>query len=193
MPLATLEHRYGPAPADLAALLRLRETGDSNFAETLADVGYRLIDPDDAPTLLDPASYMSPQELADPDIAANIRAIDGVCEFVSFFVEDDQSNLFGYWHGPGHAALVDAPIVKFDNEGQFSLLQGRGLVEALIGDRVFDDDEAFAGYAADLRAFGIEFAARSWEQLPEPPASSDPAQLHTALYERFRANPSDAN
>lgn len=187
MPLATLEHRYGPAPADLAALLRLRDAGDAGLTDTLADMGYRLIDPDDAPTLLNPASYMRPEELADPDIAANCRASDAVCELASFFVEDDQSNLFGYWHGPEGAALSDAPIVKYDNEGQFSLLQGRGLAEALIGDRVFDDDEAFAEYADNLHGLGIEIAARSWDELPDSPASSDPAQLHSELYDRFRA------
>lgn len=187
MPLATLEQRYGPAPADLATLLRLRDAGDAELTDALADLGYRLIDPDDAPTLLNPASYLRPEELADPDIAANCRATEAVCAFVSFFVEDDESNLFGYWHGPEGVALSDAPIVKYDNEGQFSLLQGRGLAEALIGDRVFDDDDAFAEHAATLHDFGITIAAGSWRQLPDSPDSSDPAQLHTELYDRFRA------
>ena len=187
MPLATLQDRYGPAPADLEALLRLRDAGDPDLIEALAYIGYRLIDPDDAPTLLNPGSYMRPEELADPDIAANILAIDGTCEWISFFAEDDESNLFGYWHGPEHLALRDAPIVKFDNEGQFSLLQGRGLAEALIGDRTFSDADAFAEYADSLEAFGIDIAPRSWQQLPDAPPSSDPAELHSSSYERFRA------
>lgn len=191
MTLATLQDRYGPAPADLATLLGLRD-GDPSaqreaLTDALAELGCRLIDPGDAPTLLDPASYMRPEELADPDIAANIRASDGVFALISFFVEDDESNLFGYWHGPGHIALAEAPIVKYDNEGQFSLLPGRGLVEALIGDRVFDDDEAFAGHAEGLRAAGLVIAARSWDELADSPSASDPAQLHGRLYEEFRA------
>ncbi|MGO1068381.1 hypothetical protein [Lysobacter sp. CA199] len=188
MALATLEDRYGPAPADLTILLRLRDAGDADLAEALASMGYRLLEPDDAPSLLDPASYMSPSELADPQIAANVRACAQVCESISFFFEDDHDNLFGYWHGPENLALAAAPIAKYDNEGQFSLLQGRGLVETLIGDRVFDDDDAFAEYAAALGALGVEITSRSWKLLPDPPPSSDPARLHAAAFERFSAS-----
>jgi hypothetical protein len=184
MPLGTIDDDYGPPTPELSLLLRLRDSGDEDFNDALSDLGYRLLAADDAPTLLHPDSYLSPAERADPSIAANIVAIDEVRARISFFAEDDQSNLFGYWHGPERTALAAAPIVKFDNEGQFALLQGRGLIEALIGDRVFDDDEAFAEHAQSFQGLGFAVAARNWHELADPDAASDPAQCHEAGYER---------
>lgn len=183
MPLGSIDDDYGPPSPELSLLLRLRDSGDEAFNDALSDLGYRLLAADDAPTLLD-HGYLSPAERADPSIAANLVAIDEVCAQISFFAEDDQGNLFGYWHGPERTALAAAPLVKFDNEGQFSLLQGRGLIEALIGDRVFDDDEAFAGHAQCFQGLGFTVAARTWHELADPHAASDPAQCHEAGYAR---------
>lgn len=190
MPLTTLTDEYGPPPADLATLLRLNDTQDEGLEEALSELGCHLIAPDDAPTLLNPASYMSEAELADPSIAANIVATDQVCAHISFFVEDEERNLFGYWHGPERVPLAEAPIVKYDNEGQFSLAQGLGLVEALIGDRVFEDDEAFAEHAERFEELGIAIANRSWDELASPEPATKPDELHGLLYERAEANPS---
>lgn len=187
MPLGTINDDYGPPSPELSLLLRLRDSDDEALNDALSDLGYRLLAADDAPTLLHPDSYLSEAERADPSIAANIVAIDEVCAQISFFAEDDQSNLFGYWHGAERTALAAAAVVKFDNEGQFSLLQGRGLIEALIGDRVFDDDEAFAEHAQCFQGLGFTVAARDWHALADPQAASDPAQCHTAGYERALA------
>lgn len=184
MPLGLIDDDYGPPSPELSLLLRLRDSGDEELNDALSDLGYRLLAADDAPTLLHPDSYLSEAERADPSIAANLVAIDEVCAQISFLAEDDQSNLFGYWHGAERTALAAAPIVKFDNEGQFSLLQGHGLIEALIGDRVFDDEEAFAEHAQRFQALGFTIAAGRWHDLADPHAASDPAQCHNAGYER---------
>ncbi|MGO4263564.1 hypothetical protein [Lysobacter sp. TAB13] len=188
MPLGIPDDEYGPPPADLAALLRLNAAQDDGLDEALSELGCRLLAPDDAPTLLNPGSYMSQDELDDPSIAAGIVATEQVCALISFFVEDEESNLFGYWHGPEGAAMADAAIVKYDNEGQFALLQGRGLVEALIGDRVFDDDEAFAEHADRFDEIGIAVTNRSWEELASPDPATKPDELHAVLYERAEAD-----
>jgi hypothetical protein len=187
MPLGQITDDYGPPSPELSLLLRLRDSGNEDLNDALSDLGYRLLAADDAPTLLNPDSYLSPAERADPSIAANTVAMDEVCAQISFFVEDDESNLYGYWHGPERTALAAAPIVKLDSEGQFSLLQGRGLIEALIGDRVSFDEDAFAEHAQGFEGLGFTVAARTWHELADPDAVSDPAQCHEAGYERALA------
>ncbi|MGH8081379.1 MAG: hypothetical protein ACREP7_12450 [Lysobacter sp.] len=182
-----LRDAHPSLPADLNAVLRLRDESPEELKDVLYEMGYRWIEPGYTPILLDPASYMSEAQRADPSIAAGIRATDAVFAHIQFLVEDEDDNLYGYWFGPERVNLLDAPIVKYDNEGQFSLLQGRGLVEALIGDRVFDDHEAFAEHAERFNELGIEIAARRWHDLADPQAATAPEELSMSLMKQFDA------
>lgn len=49
-------------------------------------------------------SYLTEADLRNPDIVGNVRAIDEVCEMVSFVAETDGGELIGYWRGPNDTA-----------------------------------------------------------------------------------------
>ena len=134
-------------------------------------------------------SYLSEDELKDPDMQSNIEAMREVTALARFVAKDGQSNLYGYWLGQPSRPLHEAPIVMLDNEGQFSLLAGGSLIEGVCGDQ--SDKKTFEAQRQRFEALGITFQAqnwndwnRLWECLRE--ATDHPDALHTALYNLHR-------
>jgi hypothetical protein len=64
---------------------------------------------------------------------ANVTAINEVLATITFIAESDDGDMIGYWHGPERTPIDAAPIVKLDTEGQFDLMRGRALSEAMLG------------------------------------------------------------
>jgi hypothetical protein len=113
-----------PVPDDVRALLRFH---DELAARTSIELNWV---PHWAPWL--DTSYLSETERANPDIAANVRAIADVCGLIAFVAADDEEQHFGYWRGPNHRKVADSPVVFLDNEGQFDLCAGKTLAEAIL-------------------------------------------------------------
>ncbi|KAF0812677.1 hypothetical protein IGB42_02969 [Andreprevotia sp. IGB-42] len=177
-----------PIPADVQTLFALqsaRVPNDDEYADAFEAIQCRLIGPDDAIALLD-HSYLSEEELANPDIAANVAATKEVFALITFVVQNDNSDVIGYWHGPEGTPIGQAAIVKYDSEGQFSLLQGTTLTEALLGDYVFDDDEEFTSLRDWFAEDGITITASNWDDLASPEPASTPDDLHETLYNQHR-------
>ncbi len=86
-------------------------------------------------------SYLKPEELINPDIAANIKAIEKVCSYIAFIAQDDEGAYLGYWRGPSWRKIADSPLVVLDNEGQFSLCAGSNFADAVVA-RHWDEHEA---------------------------------------------------
>ena len=63
---------------------------------------------------------------------AGVRAIAEVCDWIAFIAADDCDNYIGYWRGPEHQAIDIAPLVIFDNEGEFTFCPGKNFLEALL-------------------------------------------------------------
>jgi hypothetical protein len=176
------------APDDLRVLLKLqleRVPNDEYYSDPLEELGCKILMPGEIHSLLS-HDYLNDEDRANPNIMSNVVAIDAVIARCSFVAVTDDSDVVGYWHGPQALTIERAPIVKFDTEGQFSLLHGRHLTEALVGDRVFDDDEAFAEFRDGFAAHGIAFHAGRWDDLAEPDASSKPDEMHSRLYNEER-------
>lgn len=138
--------------------------------------------------LINDTSYMSAEDLRNPDIQSNIEAIRGVSALARFVAADEERNLFGYWLGKAHRALNEAPIVMFNNEGQFSLLPGASLTEAVCGNRAAGDEATFAALRRAFMGLGIAFAASDIESLctPRPEIKDAPDVLHKAIYNEQR-------
>ncbi len=176
------------APADLRILLTLqaeRVVSAEHYADPLEELAARVLMPGETHALLS-HDYLNDDDRANPDIMCNIEAIDAVIAMCSFVVVTDESDVVGYWHGPEQIDMAVAPIVKLDTEGQFSLLQGRHLTEALVGDRVFDNDATFAEYREGFAQHGIKIEAENWHALPMPESRSKPDELHLRLYNEAR-------
>jgi hypothetical protein len=176
------------APADLRVLLTLqteRAVNPDHYADAMEELGVRVLAPGETHALL-AHDYLNDDDRANPDIMCNVEAIDAVAALCSFVVVTDDSDVVGYWHGPEQLDIAVAPIVKLDTEGQFSLLGGRHLTEALVGDRVFDDDAAFAEYREGFAQHGIKIEAENWDALPMTEPQTRPQELHLRLYNEAR-------
>lgn len=170
-------------PEDLAIWRRQQAEGNSNpWSEAL-----RLLDDDEQPPALD-TSYLTAEDLANPDIAANVRAIAQTATLITWVAQDeDEGQAFGYWRGPNDLPLAAAPIVSFDTEGQFHLLRGTTLSEALSDEYGQWADDGYPGLVAQCRAQGVSISADDPDDLPEPTASPTPAEHHEARYREFLA------
>ena len=171
-------------PPDLRALLDA--AGAAGDIDPLRELlGFSLLVPGRNYPLLT-GSYLNDSDRQNPDIMANVAAIHDVLALITIVAESEDRDMIGYWHGPERTPIGKAPIVKFDTEGTFSLMQGRHLSEAMLGNYTFDDAVRFAGGRAWLTGLGIPIDAMNWRELSTPKASTQPDKLHDLLYEQKR-------
>ena len=171
-------------PPDLRALLDVAASagGSDPLREAL---GFAFLVPGrDYPLLT--GSYLNDSDRQNPDIMANVAAINEVLSLITIVAESEDGDMLGYWHGPERTPIGNAAIVKFDTEGIFDLMQGRTLSEAMLGNDTFSDAERFAAGRAWLAACGIAIDATNWRELSAPEAATRPDKLHDALYEQKR-------
>lgn len=170
-------------PEDLTLWRRRQADGHPNpWSE-----GLRLLGEDEQPAALD-TGYLSAEDLANPDIAANVRAIADTAALITWVAEDgDEGQAFGYWRGPVNLPLSEAPVVSLDNEGQFQLLAGATLSEVLCSEYGQWSDDGYPGLAAACRELGVEVGAEDPIDLPEPSVSPRPDGFHEARYRELLA------
>lgn len=148
--------------------------------------------PDEKEALLDELvfghSYLSETELADPDIQANISAIEQVGRMITFVAKDGDGNVYGYWHGQSNRPIEHAPIVQYDTEGQFYIMPGASLTEAFCASYCFEDDDLFDDFKQAFAELDVPFVCNSWQAVyaGETAFEDDPADLHSAIYNRER-------
>lgn len=164
-----------PAPDDVKTLLRNHD----EFAER---TGVELNWKKKWSPWLD-TSYLSAAELANPDIAANVKAIAEVCELIAFFGAEEDGNYFGYWRGPKNRSIAKSPLVKFDNEGQFYLMSGSRFAEAILVDRTYDAEQ-FVDLRDWLGSLGTTIKWKTLDDATYPKEKDEPGALHTRLYYR---------
>ena len=173
------------APRDLQALLDVTAKAGDGADPLREALSYALLRPGRDYPLLS-GSYLNETDRQNPDIMANVAAIDEVMAMITFVAEGGDGDMIGYWHGPEGTPIDAAPIVKLDTEGQFGLMQGRNVSEAMLGDYTFSDDERFAEGRAWLASCGIAIEALSWHGLSTPTAATMPNKLHRTLYNERR-------
>ncbi|WP_117208733.1 hypothetical protein [Allorhizocola rhizosphaerae] len=135
--------------------------------------------------LLDPQYQQGEQ---DPGVIANNRAIDEVLGHMAVVVDGFNGDLFGYWLHPDEPATDRPAIVRLDTEGQFAVLEGETLVEAMIFDWLgYDvDQDYFARVVAFCQRHQIPLTAGSRDELRKPEIVVDPGILHDQLYRRYQ-------
>lgn len=173
--------RFGdrPVPADLSALAAISSREDS----PLRRVEIEFIEPDRSHSLLD-HSYLNDNDRANPDIMANIAAVDEVFRHSLFVARDGDDNLYGYWLHPDEPVGPPA-VVCYSNEGQFSI-KGGSLTEVMISVHAFDDED-FATLAQVFIDAGVPITTRTLVEFAEPVVVTSPAGLHNRLYRTERA------
>ena len=173
------------APPDLQALLEVVAQADDEADPLREALGFSLLSPGRDYQLLS-GSYLNQRDRQNPDIMMNVAAINKVLAMITIVAESKDGDIFGYWHGPERTPIGAAPIVKLDTEGQFDLMQGGTLTEAMLGNGTFSDDERFSAGRAWLAACGIEMEAANWRGLSTPTVPTRPDKLHRSLYDGKR-------
>ena len=135
-----------PVPMDLQVLLLHRN-------ELEQRTGIVLTWEEDWTPWLD-SSYLSEDEKANPEIAANIRALEEVCSLIAFVAACESDEYIGYWREPDKRAVADSPLTYFDNEGQFDLCGGTNIAEAILA-QAFGEDH-FQELRDWMRSIGID-------------------------------------
>jgi hypothetical protein len=165
-----------PVPDDVKILLAHRD----EFAER---TGIELNETSGWAPWLD-TSYLSDADRANPDIAANVRAIAEVIGLIAFIAAYEDGQYFGYWRGPDRRAVAASPLVYLDNEGQFSFCGGSNFAEAVLGE-VCGEEEEFAEMRDWMRSLGVTIRADTIEDLKYPDESVSPEELLRDLYYRY--------
>ena len=134
-------------------------------------------------------SYLSEAQLNEPDIKANVDAIAVVCKYVLFVAATENSEYIGYWRGPQMRPLSQSSIICLDNEGQFTVLPGRNIIEALLAD--IYNSNTFTDFKRLFESVGLALPYASHTDIPYVDESADdgylsPAELHKKLYHEFR-------
>ena len=121
-----------PVPDDLAKLLEHSE----KFLEI---TGIRLLlDANERPW--NDTSYLSPQELENPDLASNVRAMAETNELIAFFAVSEDHEFYGFWRGPEKRSIADSPLVWLDNEGQYAVLEAPTFATGLVAHLSWNED-----------------------------------------------------
>jgi hypothetical protein len=165
-----------PVPDDLKLLLgKADELFEKVLFELNGESGW-------APWL--DTSYLSEEERVKPDIVANLRAIEEVCDLIAFVGAYDDAQYLGYWRGPTNRKVADSPLVFFDNEGQFEVVPGSNLAEAILW--VAGEGERVIELRDWMRSIGIDVRCDGPSELTSPNDPDLPGQLHNDLFHRYR-------
>lgn len=165
-------------PEDLAVWRRLQDAGQPNpLSESL-----RFLADGEQPAALD-TSYLTAEDRANPDIAANTKAMEETAALITWVAEnDDEGVAFGYWRGPDDLPLDAAPVVALDTEAQLELLRGTTLSEALVDEYGQWSQEDYTALVAECRSRGVTVSADDPDDLIEPEVSPTPSEHHEARY-----------
>jgi hypothetical protein len=173
-----------PAPDDLLKLwnMQVSRAADADFSvDPLAALGVKIIEPERIPCLLN-HSYLNEADRANPDMMMGIEAFDEVAKLATFVVELEDDHILGYWHGSENTPIDKAPIIKYDNEGQFSVCRGNNLTEAIISDALSYQEDKFPEFKAWFAKYNIEIASVSVAEIPERQVITNPGAIYDDIY-----------
>ena len=162
-------------PADFGPL-----TSDEG-QQVLAALGVQVLDEDDD---LFTHEYLTAEDLARPDVVANIAAINEVAALALWALQNEESELWGWWQGPDQIPLERAPVVRYDTEGQFELMAGRDMATALAVHYSWDEEERYQAIRDALADLGLDLPATLADAQLWPEVTPTPRTLHEQAFSR---------
>jgi len=160
-------------------LYRLREK-QAELSSIFERLELELVDD---PSWAEPSdtSYLNATDRANPDIMSNVAAMTATNQLVSWFGRD-MEGFVGLWRGAEERALPQAPVVRLDTEGQYSI------VAASIPDylAISMPEDEFARTRETLARSGFQVSTNPdaiWGSLD---GFDDPNAYRNELYEQER-------
>lgn len=86
-------------------------------------------------------NYLNDQDRADPDIMANVKAMQDTEKKLKFVVQCADQSLIGYWQPDQKTPLEKCALFWLDTEGQYELTEGKTLSETLAYRALIDGDQ----------------------------------------------------
>jgi|GEM_PF-4928121 len=160
-----------PFPEDLAYLV-------THFHELLAEFEVTFNGEEDWEPWAD-KSYLTEDDLADPDIAANVKAIDDTYALISFVAEFPDGEYVGCWRGVERRPVNYCPLVYYTNNAQF-ILCGSNFIEVLFW--CFDEVEELKPVWIYADCLGT----KPMFDLEDRLAGITPEEYHLIRYKEYR-------
>ena len=138
----------------------------ANLQKVLAEIDFEFID-DSKWSEPSDTSYLNENDRADPDIMANVDAMEATNKLIAWFGRDQEGGFVGLWQGPENTPLEHAPVVRLNNEGQYEIVAATVPDYIAIADM---DEENFDNARSALLAVGFNVAASRdeiWEKIGE--------------------------
>ncbi|TVO96836.1 hypothetical protein [Shewanella algae] len=130
-------------------------------------------------------SYLNEDDWADPEIVANVKAISDTCKHIAFVAELPYGEYLGYWRGEAKRPIAESPLVKYSNDGCFSLW-GTSMLQALH----FDMEEALLDKLREIaERAGWQLSQAHLSDYCESEAPDSPDEFHQARYQFHRQHP----
>ena len=163
-----------PCPNDVQFLIE-------NCQEMLEDMAVQIVSESPWEPWND-KSYLTEEDLANPDIAANVKAIEDTFKLIDFIAQTDEGEYYGYWRGIDNLPISESPIVFYDNEGQFSLCGSR-FIESLFFN-VYDD-ELLDELKVIANNNGLDLSFNDIDEIVIPQTKINPDKYHSDLYYKY--------
>ena len=128
-------------------------------------------------------SYLSEADYQNPDIAANVKAIDDTFRFIRFVALADSGEYIGYWCGPERRPAAKSPLVYYNSEGQFRLCGGR-LVEAVFF--VSTNEKALRKLRMTCASHGVQLNFKTIDDIAIPSTNVTPDKFHLERYAAYK-------
>jgi hypothetical protein len=142
-------------PDDLRRLLSLQgHDATSEGRKCLNRLGIIFLEYDRLPALVD-AECRGRDDLVGIARLANARAMEDMVRYSGFVAEDVEGGAIGYWFGPDQVQIDAAPLMRFDTTGNFSILRGNGMAEAMLALASRGDDMVFSELRECLNQEGL--------------------------------------
>lgn len=124
--------------------------------------------------------YLNDQDRADPDIMANVRAMQDTDKKLKFVIQCEDTSLLGYWQPDPGIPIEQCALFWLDTEGQYHLTEGKTLAETLAYRALVD------GESDTYRSLKEAFA-RLGVNVPEADVDSIFADMDAALIPEISA------
>ncbi|MEU6920413.1 MULTISPECIES: hypothetical protein [unclassified Streptomyces] len=175
-----------PIPGDLRVLLVAQWEGRTDFTHLL---GLEFFEAGEVHPLLD-TSYLSEEELADPEMQAVNAAAAEMAKYVKLVAKGGKGWI-GYWLHPDEPGDRAWHPMELDTEFSFWSLVGLTLTEGVAAERASYQDEpderiAFTQLAAELAELGLPLSTQDYDALDDTEHAVNPEKLMEELIEAER-------
>ncbi len=175
-------------PDDLRRLLDLqRRDAASGRTNRLNSAGVTFIDGDRMPGLI-AAICAGRDDLDAVTRLAHAQAMGEMIRHSGFVAEDAAGGAIGYWFSPDPIPIETAPLLRFDPNGNFSILSGDGIAEAVLVVASRGDNSTFSELRDYFNEQGLRITARTIQDVEPRECSLPPQATYQELIQAYSAD-----